>query len=296
MFRARDPDDAPIERQPPRRSWSARIAWLTLVGGGALLALRVSVATVVAVHGNGMAPTLLEGDYVVVLRERWTVERGDVVVYDPAMALGPGVEALAESPPTDSPSAPNAHGHEFPDARRDPRYAYRNTAVVDRDALEQNWEKVQSKSHGLVGPSSSMRLGRVLATPGDTVEFHVDGATLGLRIDGEPLSSKHDPQGDPEDAIAYESGVRRRYAVRMADADAAWPGLDLPPPGNGPVQTRAEGYLIVADNRDEGSCCDSRALGWIPAEAVRGKVVLRLASNPEHRAGDRRHPAIQWNP
>lgn len=296
MFRARDPHEASLERLPPRRSWSARMAWLTLVGGGALLALRVSVATVVAVHGNGMAPTLLEGDYVVVLRERWTVERGDVVVYDPAMALGPGSETLAESPPTDSPSAPNAHGREFPDARRDPQAAFRNTAVVDRDALEQNWEKVQDKSHGLVGEASSMRLGRVLAAPGDTIEFHVEGATLGLRVDGERLTSKVDPGGDPDLPIAYENGIRRRYAVRMADAKATWPGLDLPPPGSGPVQTQAEGYLIVADNRDEGSCCDSRALGWIPAEAVRGKVVLRLSSHPERRTADRRHPAIQWNP
>lgn len=296
MLRARDPDDAPVERTAPGRSWSARMAWLTLIGGGVLLAMRVSVATMVAVHGEGMAPTLHEGDYVIIVRERWTIEHGDVVVYDPDHALGPG-QTFASPPHADSPSAPNADGREFPDPRRDPGVVYRNTAVVDREELEQNWAKVQSKTRVRTGPSTTMRLGRVLAIPGDRVEFHVPDATLGLAVEGERLESKAELRPDIVPAIAYEQADHRRYAVIPGEGrDDAWPGLELPPARGGPVQTEAEGYLIVADNRDEGSCCDSRALGWIPAEAIRGKVVLRLATHPGRAPEERRPPALLWNP
>lgn len=297
MFRSRDHATEVPDRAASRRPWSARFAWLTLIGGGALLAMRVSVATVVAVHGDGMSPTLLEGDYVVILRERWTVERGDVVVYDPALALGPG-QTFTEAPARfDSPAAPNADGREFPDARRAPRAPYRNTAVVDREALEQNWTKVQHKSQGITGPPTTMRLGRVLAVPGDQVEFHVEGATLGLAVGGSALRSKTDPQSEHGPSIAYEHADRRRYAVTLGrGAETSWPGLELPGETAGPVQTEAEGFLIVADNRDEGSCCDSRALGWIPAEAIRGRVVLRLSADPGPDPQDRRGPALQWHP
>jgi hypothetical protein len=38
----------------------------------------------------------------------------------------------------------------------------------------------------------------------------------------------------------------------------------------------ADGYLVIADNRDEGACCDSRALGFVEAGRIRGEIVLRL--------------------
>ena len=39
----------------------------TMVGGGLFLVPRLSVATVVAIHGDGMAPTLVDGDHVLFL-------------------------------------------------------------------------------------------------------------------------------------------------------------------------------------------------------------------------------------
>ena len=63
------------------------------------------------------------------------------------------------------------------------------------------------------------------------------------------------------------------------------------------VELEAPGYLVVADNRDDGACCDSRAIGWIPAEAIRGRVLVRLTSNPE--AAPDLDPAargLQWKP
>jgi signal peptidase I len=287
-----DLDDEP--RRPPDRTLSTRLAWVVLMGGAALVVMRVSVATVVRVHGDGMAPTLLDGDHVVMLRDRWTLERGDVVVYDPIPVEAP--------PPTpgvpvegDVPRAPYADGEEFPDARRAPQRDLRNTAVIDREELEENWQKVQRRSGGLAQRKATpLRVGRILAVPGQQVAFHVPGAALGLAIDGEPLQQKPgDPlrialeRGDGDDAplrmrpTAYETTDNRRYTVLTREHEGAtsWQSLPIPPPSSGPVEVEAEGYLIIADNREEGSCCDSRAIGWVPAENIKGKVVVRLAGD-----------------
>ena len=51
--------------------------------------------------------------------------------------------------------------------------------------------------------------------------------------------------------------------------------MGLPADG-GPYEMPADGYLLVADNRDEGACCDSRAIGWVHADQLRGEIMLRL--------------------
>lgn len=305
--------DAPPVRSG--RSWSTRLAWLTLVGGVALVATRVGVATVVQVHGDGMAPTLFDGDHVMLVRGSGGIERGDVVVYAPgaAMPLPPAEPEMAQA---DDPRADNDRGQEPPDVREDPSRNLHNTAVIDPDELEDNWEKVQARSDGLATyEAPTLRVGRVLAVPGDRVAFHVPGAALGVAVDGEPLLQKpgeplrlalrdaEDP-GGPADAprlraTAYESTDERRYQVLAPTHQPTdpWPGLALPPAEAGPVELEAPGYLVVADNRDDGACCDSRAIGWVPAEAIRGRVLARLTGNPA--AAPDLDPAargLQWKP
>lgn len=295
LFRRKgEADDEEEPRRPPDRTLSTRLAWLVLVGGGVLALTRVSVATVVQVHGDGMAPTLLDGDHVVMLRDRWTLERGDVVVYDPTPAEAPVPTPMLPAE-GDAPRAPYADGDEYPDARRAPEQDLRNTAVIDREELEENWQKVQRRSGGLAQRKASpLRVGRVLALPGQQVTFHVRDAALGLAIDGEPL---HQKPGDPLRialessnegadhpglrATAYETTEHRRYTVlmRTRPGSTVWPGLMIPPANSGPVEVEAEGYLVVADNREEGACCDSRTIGWVPADNIKGKVVVRLAGD-----------------
>lgn len=295
MFRRRDDseENRPSQSGPSGRSWSARIAWLTLFGGAALVVTRLSVATVLEIHGDGMAPTLMDGDHVVLLRDDELV-RGDIVVYDPAGAR-PGV--WDPNVPDIEDKTGKRAGEDYPDARRSPEGDFRNTAVVDREELEDNWKKVQSKSSGIANRKQAgpLRLGRVLAAPGDRVTFHARGGALGLAVDGALLPHKDaqpirialrgsQPERAPQlRALAYENTEQRRYPVlvRSAEHPPAWPGLALPPVDTGPVEIEAPGYLIVADNRDDGDCCDSRALGWIPADAIRGKVLLRLPGDPE---------------
>jgi signal peptidase I len=313
----RRPDPEHEQGPSPRggRGWSTRLAWLTLVGGVALVATRVSVATVVQIHGDGMAPTLLDGDHVMLVRGSAAVERGDVVVYAPGAAV-PLVPLGPEMVQADDPRADNGAGEELPDVREDPSRDLRNTAVIDPDELEDNWEKVQARSDGLATYEAPvLRVGRVLAVPGDRVAFNVPGAALGLAIEGAPLLQKvgeplrlalrdaDDPDG-PVGAprlrgTAYETTDERRYQLLVSVEEPAepWPSLGLPPPEAGPVELPAPGYLVVADNREDGACCDSRAVGWVPAEAIRGRVLARLTGNaaavPDLDPAAR---GLQWKP
>jgi len=310
-----EPDEGRRSTRPDGRGWSTRLAWLTLMGGAALVVMRVGVATVVQIHGDGMAPTLLDGDHVMLVRGSLGVERGDVVVYVPDAATRglPPEPGLAEA---DDPRADNDNGEELPDVREDPSRDLRNTAVIDPEELEDNWEKVQARSDGLATyEAPTLRVGRVLARPGDRVAFHVPGAALGLAIDGHPLVHKRaeplrlalreaddpdGPAGAPRmRATAYESTEERRYQVLVpaVEPDEAWPGMELPPAEAGPVELEAPAYLVVADNREDGACCDSRAVGWVPAEAIRGRVLVRLTGNaaaaPDLDPGAR---GLQWKP
>ncbi|MCH9685535.1 MAG: S26 family signal peptidase [Deltaproteobacteria bacterium] len=316
MLRRHDPtDESPPRHAQGGRGISTRLAWLTLVGGVVLVVARVGVATVVQIHGDGMAPTLLDGDHVMLVRGTWSVDRGDVVVYTP--------EAGTRTPPpepqlveADDPRADNANGDELPDLRDDPDRDLRNTAVIDPEELADNWQKVQDRSGGLVTyEAPTLRVGRVLAVPGDRVAFHVPGVPLGVAIDGEPLVLKpgeplrlslrdvddpEAPAGAPRmRATAWESTDDRRYQVLVPAAPPLdpWPGLELPPAEAGPVELESPAYLVVADNREDGACCDSRAVGWIPADAIRGKVLVRLtgsaAAAPDLDPSAR---GLQWKP
>jgi signal peptidase I len=295
MFGRRRPDDEEEEarKRPPDRSLSTRIAWLVLFGGGAMLALRATIATVVQVHGDGMAPTIVDGDTVVLMRGRWSVQNGDIVIYDPTPAdlIEPAGELPRPTPGADEEQT------DYPDARKRPVKAMRNTAVVDEDEFEGNWERVKDRSGVDAEKARTLRVGRVIASPGDTVTFNVEDAAMGLVVNGVPVRQKQgdtmrivlkgDPVlgEDPEDVerphirnTAYEWLGDVRYSVLTNTADTAWTQLALPEE-RGPVQVQAPGFLILADNRNEGACCDSRAIGWVIPEHVRGEVMARIAGN-----------------
>ncbi|MFO7562434.1 MAG: S26 family signal peptidase [Enhygromyxa sp.] len=294
MLRRRDNDD-----EPPvaRRSASTRIAAVVLLGGAALIVTRASLATVIQVHGDGMAPTILDGESVIMVRGTWGIEPGDIVVYDPTPA---SVACDDDSDPTPEHERDDAlgpgPGKRHVDPTRPQTGELRNTAVVDVDEVESNWERVRDR-----GPRArprNFRVGRVLAVPGDTVTFHVPDVALGLVVNGVALQQKPDDPirlvlagkpalgEDPGDAhsprlrpLAWETLGDTRYPVLLGDGDETWPGMALP--GDlGPIEVQADGYLILADNRNEGACCDSRAIGWVPASSLRGEVVLRLAGDP----------------
>ena len=289
-----DPDEPP-PRHRPDRSWSTRLAWSVLVLGAAAIGVRASIATIVQVHGDGMAPSILDGDHVLVVRGRWTVERGDVVVYDPHPPIPvPGVtERLSPGHPDGRPDA-----GEFTDVTHQPRADLRNTAVVDVTELENRWQDVQKRSDPITraaGPTTVLRVGRILAVPGDRLTFHAAQAAMGLAVNGTAIEHKAGapirlllrPAPDQERApalrvTAYETLGDRRYPVLESTEKGAlaWPALGLPAASHGPVEIVAEGYLVVADYRDEGACCDSRAVGWIAPEHIRGEVAFRLAGDP----------------
>jgi signal peptidase I len=259
---------------------------------------RASVATVVAVHGDGMAPTLLDGEHVLLVRGSWTVERGDVVVYDPRTATQRELPAAPAPREYDAPHG-EREGREHIDPAARPQRDLRNTAVVDPDELDANWAKVQAKAgHASVTPPPrAYRVGRVLAVPGDTITVHEPTRGLGLRVNGVLVASKPDAPVRLELAAADGAGRRtvmvarsfetlgdRRYAVLPELEQAGgtrWPGLDVPGPEAGPVEVVADGYLVIADNRVEGACCDSRVLGFVSAAAIRGEVTARLGARAE---------------
>ena len=69
-------------------------------------------------------------------------------------------------------------------------------------------------------------------------------------------------------------------------------------PGDaGPLEVEADGYLVIADNRDEGACCDSRALGFVGPERIRGEIVLRLGGrNHSHPDVAPEAHGLLWKP
>jgi signal peptidase I len=294
MLRSRDSDD---ERPKHRRSLSTRIAWVVLVGGAALVLTRASLATVIQVHGDGMAPTILDGESVIMIRGTWGIEAGDIVVYDPTPpdeACDPEPEPVPDRDRANG-LGPTPNGR-LTDPEQKPTGELRNTAVVDVDEVEGNWQRVRDR--GDRTSPRNFRVGRVLAVPGDTVTFHVADVALGLVVNGVAVQQKSDdpirlvlagkpaPGEDSGDAnaprlraLAWETLGDTRYPVLLGDGPETWPGMALPD-DLGPIEIHADGYLILADNRNEGACCDSRAIGWVPAEKVRGEVVVRLAGDP----------------
>lgn len=273
------------------------MAYCVLVGGGLLLLTRATLATLIQVHGDGMAPTILDGESVIMTRGTWGVEAGDIVVYDPT----PTEQACDEPPATDpserpSPADGPREGGQLVDDRRDPMGQLHDVSVVDVDDVEDNWERVRTR--GQRARPRNFRVGRVLAVPGDTVTFHVPDVALGLVVNGSPVHQKLDepirlslagrpaPGEDLDEAhaprlraLAWETLGHTRYPVLLGSGEPSWIGMGLPE-DLGPIEVQAEGYLVLADNRDEGACCDSRSLGWIAPDRLRGEVVFRLAGDP----------------
>jgi signal peptidase I len=293
-----DEDERPDRgrREPRRRSASTKAAYFVLVGGAALIVTRAAFATLIQVHGDGMAPTILDGESVIMVRGTWGIEHGDLVVYDPTAPEQACEDESPEGEPPPSPAPGPSEGGAAVDERRTPRGPLRDTAVVDVDDVESNWERVRQR--GTKARPRNFRVGRVLAVPGDTVTFHVPDVALGLVVNGSELQQKPDdpirlvlagkpaPGEDPRDTaaprlrpLAWETLGDTRYPVLPGSESPDWVAMGLPE-DLGPIEVQAEGYLILADNRDEGACCDSRAIGWVSADKVRGEVVVRLAGDP----------------
>lgn len=289
---AEEEDDPPFDLG----LWSARLAWLVLAAVALLFVLRLTVATVVKVHGHGMAPSLGDGDSVLMLRGTWSVSRGDVVVYEPVGSDTPG------------PSADAWAADEV--AQLPPESNLPNAAVFDAEALGERWRTLERRAIAAAQDDEmafegEFRVGRVLAVPGDVVTFNVQGAALGLSINGELITQKRrssvhlhghlpdrneqswvDERGRKIEASSalYEWLAERRYPVLASTTPVEWSGMHLPD-RHAPVEMEAAGYLIIADNRDGGACCDGRRLGWIAAGRIRGEIVRRLASrSPGARA------------
>ncbi|PRP93808.1 hypothetical protein ENSA5_42110 [Enhygromyxa salina] len=307
MFHRRkrdDDDDEPRGRRgrgvSRERSFSTRVAYCVLVGGAALIVTRASLATVIQVHGDGMAPTILDGESVVMVRGTWGIEAGDMVVYDPTPPRPLPEEACdeeaPEADPRRSPAPGPSDGGAAVDEYRAPQGELHDVSVVDVDDVESNWERVRER--GNRARPRNFRVGRVLAVPGDTVIFNEPDVALGLVVNGSALRQKLDdpirlvlsgkpaPGEDARDAdsprlrtLAWETLGDTRYPVLVGGAAPDWASMGLPE-DLGPIEVQADGYLILADNRDEGACCDSRALGWVSPESLRGEVVLRLAGDP----------------
>jgi len=312
---SRHDDDYDRERLRRRdRSLSTRLAWLVLIVGAGLIILRASVATVLEIHGDGMAPTLLDGDRVVLVRGSWGLHPADIVIYQP-------------TPPEDPPelihvtTEPSLDGHEdrnagARDSRRRSGEALRNTAVIDVDDLDldEEWAKVQRRS-GLdeeSAPAQALRVGRILAVPGDLVTF--DGGTIainGVEIEHKTsgvielmVRGRPDPSEAPAEverprarSSAFEMISGRRFRVlETPGAEIDWPGMALPS-DPGPIELIADGYLILADNRDDGACCDSRALGFVPPEQIQGEITLRLGGSAQVPDDiDPRSRGFLWRP
>lgn len=294
------------------KTWSKRLAWGVLVTGGTLVLLRVALATVVRVHGDGMAPTLVDGEHVLLVRGQWSIDRGDVVVY--ATSMPPPVSPATATPPErDAPRSRREDGRDLPDARRTPARDLRNTAVVDPEELgeelDENWRRVQERAEVGIGAVQAYRVGRVLAMPGDEVTFLDARTGLGLVVAGQPVEQKEStpvavplrdaPTGAGPRRALWEQGGERRYLVLDTGRSATdWRRLMH---GHAVLGEPfiAPGYLVLADNRDEGRCCDSRTLGWIDADALRGEVLVRLGGGPEAPAGpneDAPARGFQWKP
>lgn len=315
MFGLSRHDDEYDRPRRSDRSLSTRLAWLVLLLGAGLLALRASLATVIEIHGDGMAPTLLDGDHVVLVRGSWGLQAGDIVIYRPNPAADPEIINVANEPSLEGTDDPKAR---IADPRRRSAEPLRNTAVIDVDDLhlDEEWAKVQRRSGLDHTPESSeaLRVGRILALPGDLITF--DSSRSSLTINGVEIEHKASGvielmvrgQPDPSEAPAEVARARPRgsafemvggHRFRVLQTPgliARWPGMALPD-DPGPIELIADGYLILADNRDDGACCDSRALGFVPGEQVQGEILLRLGGS-EHIPDDidPRSRGFLWRP
>lgn len=289
-FRNRDEDEDEV-RRPPDKSVASKAAWLVLAGGAALVGLRACVATVVTVHGNGMAPTVLDGDSVMLMRGTWRVQPGDLVIYDPTFEFIDPETVVAS--PEDVPNGQDGRDAHFVDTEKREAGELRNTAVVDMEQLEGNWRRVQRTAGNTKDThrvQDGLRVGRVIARPGDSLRFDDPEGALGLAINDVPLGQKPSEPlrlrlGPEQEAqihlrsAAYESVGNVSYQVLASTVPSA-SDFEVLRRGRHTLTVPDDAFVVLADNRDEGACCDSRAIGFVPAKAIKGEVVARLTGDP----------------
>ncbi len=302
-----EPEPKRTKRGAVRSARGSRLALYVLVSAALTIGVRATVATVLPVHGDGMAPTLLDGDVVLMTRGRWKVALGDVVVYAPLATERP--RTRPQLPPDPSGARPPRGAADKSSLRHAP---FPNAAVVDTQqidaAVDAQWQQVQRRSGAEDGgaPPRSLRIGRVLARPGDKVTFNAPDSAMGIAVNGVPLRHKAsfaqrmvlpDPPAPGERrrdvdapkirATAYESLGEHRYPILVSSDQEALNELDallMPGPAHDSARATsiiAPGYLVFSDNRPAGSCCDSRAIGWIAPDAVEGEVIARLSGAPD---------------
>lgn len=306
LFRSRDEDEDEV-RGPPDKSVASKAAWFVLAGGAALVGLRACVATVVTVHGNGMAPTVLDGDSVMLVRGTWRVRAGDLVIYDPTFEF---VDPQATVASPDAPSGRDGEDAHFVDTQKREAGELRNTAVVDMEQLEGNWRRVQRASGTTKDThqvQDGLRVGRVIARPGDTLSFGNDDGALGLVINDVPLSQKQSEPLRLRLGVGQETDVHLRTAAYESVGNVSYQVLSSTSPNDFDFEALRRGrehltvpddaFVVIADNRDEGACCDSRAIGFVPAKAIKGEVVARLTGDPSATPDlDPESRGLRWLP
>lgn len=269
--------------EAPTLSWRTRLGRWGLSGFLLLAGVRVFCATVVQVEGQAMAPNLGDADRIVVARGDWLIAPGDAVVYHPPPSFWQNGEGQAppngRAPLQQAPLAVSlSTGKTLP------------SAWLDAEVLATRWQSLNNDSRAV--DSAQWWIGRVLARPGDVVVFGDPAAKQGIIVNGVVIHDVADPQaGTPtkptrkvvmgERVVAVQGSALRLDLARL-----------LPPNTTLPVAVSAPGYLLLADDRDRGACCDSRRLGWIARSAVEGSVVARVRASALWSQGS----AWTWQP
>jgi signal peptidase I len=255
---------------------------LAVVGVLGLVVVRVFVATIVEVEGHAMSPNLENEDRIFVRRGAWMIAPGDAVVFRPPPDLltrSGFAPPPASVPPQGQPPLAMSvtSGQPLP------------SAWLDRSALAARWSHLQGESED---PKGHWWMGRVLARPGDVVVFGDPAAKGGIIVNGAILHDVADPQAD-NPKLPSRKIVLGDRVVSVQGSTLRFDIARLVPAGTKlPVAIEAPGFLVLADDRDRGQCCDSRKLGWVDASAVKGAVLGRLRFNAWANGGR----IWAWNP
>ena len=289
-----------------------RIVWPTIgLSIAALVMLRLFVVTILVIEGNAMAPSLRNGDQVILLRGTWGLSAGDVVAFDvtktrPSQPDSPKPRSLP--PPTNDPKTPapeerpkngtqnDPSSDVFRQSAESPRRELRDTHLwIDATEVEDRWERLSNQAAQSGVPDSvlgsaatgtgAIGIGRIIALPGQRVTFRDSKCPLGL---AGPESHCLIRQHQTKDGRTLEHRGAVQYAVLHSNDSEMddWAAMTLPD-DTLPVEIIAPGYLILSDDRSSHSAFDSRAIGWIDPEHIRGELVFRVNHDPQARGHQR---------